>query len=46
MSLEVRDHADDLDTLKKQASQQATEYNRLADEHNRATGALSDKKAD
>lgn len=24
------------DTLKKQASQQSTEYNRLADEHNKA----------
>jgi biopolymer transport protein ExbB/TolQ len=36
----------DFDTLKKQASQQAQEYNRLADEHVKATGAQSDKKFD
>ncbi|KAK1925878.1 putative endoplasmic reticulum protein [Papiliotrema laurentii] len=36
----------DFDTLKKQASQQNAEYNRLADEHNKTTGAVSDKKAD
>ncbi|WVR06511.1 hypothetical protein IAU60_003542 [Kwoniella sp. DSM 27419] len=36
----------DFETLKKQASQQNAEYNRLADEHNRTTGSVSDKKAD
>lgn len=36
----------DFATLKKQASQQAEEYNRLADEHNKSTGAISNKKAD
>jgi len=36
----------DFTTLKKQAGQQATEYNRLADEHNKATGSVSDKKMD
>ncbi|WRT67945.1 uncharacterized protein IL334_004919 [Kwoniella shivajii] len=36
----------DFDTLKKQASQQNAEYNRLADEHNKSTGAVSNKKAD
>lgn len=42
-----RQHADlSPDTLKKQASQQAAEYDRLADEHIIVTGARSDKKAD
>ncbi|KAK8858726.1 hypothetical protein IAR55_002955 [Kwoniella newhampshirensis] len=36
----------DFETLKKQASQQNAEYNRLADEHNKATGNVSNKKAD
>lgn len=36
----------DFDTLKKQANQQASEYNRLADEHIKVTGATSHKKAD
>ncbi|GMK53763.1 hypothetical protein CspeluHIS016_0103490 [Cutaneotrichosporon spelunceum] len=36
----------DFDTLKRQANQQAQEYDRLADEHIKATGAKSDKKAD
>ncbi|WWC62745.1 uncharacterized protein I303_105342 [Kwoniella dejecticola CBS 10117] len=36
----------DFDTLKKQANQQNVEYNRLADEHNKATGSVSNKKAD
>ncbi|RSH87969.1 uncharacterized protein EHS24_000492 [Apiotrichum porosum] len=36
----------DFETLKKQADQQASEYNRLADEHIKATGAFSNKKAD
>ncbi|EKC98285.1 endoplasmic reticulum protein [Trichosporon asahii var. asahii CBS 8904] len=43
----VQSDADrDLSTLKKQANQQAAEYNRLADEHNASTGAVSDKKFD
>ncbi|ADV22056.1 endoplasmic reticulum protein [Cryptococcus gattii E566] len=36
----------DFETLKKQASQQNAEYGRLADEHNKATGVVSDKKSD
>lgn len=36
----------DFATLKKQADQQNKEYNRLADEHNASTGAVSNKKAD
>ncbi|WVF69011.1 hypothetical protein IAT40_003785 [Kwoniella sp. CBS 6097] len=36
----------DFENLKKQASQQNVEYNRLADEHNKATGSVSNKKAD
>lgn len=36
----------DFDTLRKQAAQQAKEYDRLADEHIKATGGPSDKKAD
>ncbi|ORY25962.1 putative endoplasmic reticulum protein [Naematelia encephala] len=36
----------DFETLKKQAGQQNVEYNRLADEHNKASGNVSDKKAD
>jgi hypothetical protein len=35
-----------VETLKLQASQQAAEYNRLADEYNEATGAKSDKRRD
>ncbi|WVQ83052.1 hypothetical protein IAT38_005190 [Cryptococcus sp. DSM 104549] len=45
--LKLSDSKDrDFETLKKQASQQNTEYGRLADEHNRAAGLVSDKKAD
>jgi len=36
----------DFDTLKKQADQQAAEYNRLADKYNAATGSVSDKRRD
>ncbi|KAF8332007.1 B-cell receptor-associated protein 31-like-domain-containing protein [Cantharellus anzutake] len=36
----------DFDTLKKQADQQAAEYNRLADKYNEATGQISDKRVD
>jgi predicted aminopeptidase len=33
-------------TLKKQAAQQAAEFDRLASKYNEATGAVSDKKSD
>ncbi|KAE8538912.1 hypothetical protein D1P53_005280 [Cryptococcus gattii VGV] len=56
LGAEIADHAADMlsngrfscdtETLKKQASQQNAEYGRLADEHNKATGAVSDKKSD
>jgi len=36
----------DFEILKKQAGQQNVEYNRLADEHNKATGSVSDKRKD
>ncbi|EGO03002.1 hypothetical protein SERLA73DRAFT_131448 [Serpula lacrymans var. lacrymans S7.3] len=36
----------DFDTLKKQASQQAAEFDRLASKYNEATGASSNKKSD
>ncbi|KAF8525713.1 B-cell receptor-associated protein 31-like-domain-containing protein [Gautieria morchelliformis] len=36
----------DFETLKKQSSQQAAEYDRLATEFNKATGAVSDKRID
>ncbi|KAK4684590.1 B-cell receptor-associated protein 31, partial [Tremellales sp. Uapishka_1] len=36
----------DFATLQKQAGQQNVEYNRLADEHNKSTGSVSNKKAD
>ncbi|TDL26916.1 B-cell receptor-associated 31-like protein [Rickenella mellea] len=36
----------DYDILKKQANQQAAEYDRLATEHNAAIGAKSDKRVD
>ncbi|KAI6126389.1 endoplasmic reticulum protein [Pisolithus croceorrhizus] len=36
----------DFETLKKQAAQQATEYDRLATEFNKSNGLVSDKKAD
>lgn len=36
----------DFETLKKQAKQQADEYDRLATKYNEATGATSNKKAD
>jgi B-cell receptor-associated protein 31 len=36
----------DAETLKKQAGQNADEYNRLADEYNEKTGAVSDKRKD
>ncbi|ORX37254.1 B-cell receptor-associated protein 31-like-domain-containing protein [Kockovaella imperatae] len=36
----------DFDNLKKQAAQQNAEYNRLADEHAKATGSTSNKKHD
>lgn len=32
--------------LKKQAAQQAAEFDRLASKYNEATGAVSDKKSD
>lgn len=35
-----------IDILKKQAGQQAQEYDRLATEYNKATGAVSDKRKD
>lgn len=35
-----------LETLKKQSSQQAAEYDRLATEYNEVTGAKSDKRVD
>jgi hypothetical protein len=35
-----------LDTLKKQASQQAAEYDRLATQYNKETGKVSDKRVD
>ena len=34
------------DILKKQSSQQAAEYDRLATEYNEATGAISNKRVD
>ncbi|KAH8822679.1 B-cell receptor-associated protein 31-like-domain-containing protein [Flagelloscypha sp. PMI_526] len=43
-SLESKER--DFETLKKQAKQQSVEYNRLADEFNKATGANSNKKSD
>ncbi|KAI6002264.1 B-cell receptor-associated protein 31-like-domain-containing protein [Pisolithus orientalis] len=36
----------DFETLKKQAAQQAAEYDRLATEFNKSNGLVSDKKAD
>ncbi|KIM61834.1 hypothetical protein SCLCIDRAFT_1215653 [Scleroderma citrinum Foug A] len=36
----------DFETLKKQATQQAAEYDRLATEFNKSNGLVSDKKAD
>jgi hypothetical protein len=33
-------------TLKKQASQQADEFDRLATKYNEATGSVSNKRAD
>ncbi|KAG8683955.1 hypothetical protein FRC09_015700 [Ceratobasidium sp. 395] len=36
----------DFDTLKKQAKQQADEYDRLATEFNKSTGQISNKKSD
>ncbi|QRV75115.1 hypothetical protein RhiJN_17832 [Ceratobasidium sp. AG-Ba] len=36
----------DFDTLKKQAKQQADEYDRLATEYNKSTGQVSNKKSD
>ncbi|KAG2078472.1 B-cell receptor-associated 31-like protein [Suillus decipiens] len=36
----------DFATLKKQAAQQAAEFDRLATKYNEATGAVSDKKSD
>jgi len=36
----------DFQTLKKQANQQAAEYNQLADKYNTATGQTSDKRVD
>lgn len=35
-----------LDNLKKQANQQATEYDRLATDYNKLTGSNSNKRAD
>ena len=34
------------DTLKKQANQQAAEYDRLADQYNKETGKISNKRKD
>ena len=39
-------HLLSLETLKKQAAQQAAEYDRLATEFNKSNGLVSDKKAD
>ncbi|KAL5525383.1 YET3 [Sanghuangporus sanghuang] len=36
----------DFDTLKKQSEAQAREYDRLADDYNKATGSISDKRKD
>ncbi|KAG9103104.1 hypothetical protein FRC06_000206 [Ceratobasidium sp. 370] len=36
----------DFETLKKQAQQQAAEYDRLATEYNKSTGQVSNKKSD
>jgi hypothetical protein len=36
----------DFENLKKQAAQQAAEFDRLATKYNEATGAVSDKKSD
>jgi hypothetical protein len=36
----------DFENLKKQAAQQAAEFDRLASKYNEATGAVSDKKSD
>jgi len=36
----------DFDTLKNQVASQATEYNRLADEYNKSTGAQTRGKKD
>ncbi|EDR09641.1 uncharacterized protein LACBIDRAFT_293877 [Laccaria bicolor S238N-H82] len=38
--------AQDFDILKKQASQNSEEYNRLATEYNKATGSVSNKRVD
>ncbi|KAG6911078.1 hypothetical protein DXG01_004593 [Tephrocybe rancida] len=38
--------AKDFETLKKQAAQQAAEFDRLATKYNEATGGVSDKRAD
>ncbi|KAI0052458.1 endoplasmic reticulum protein [Auriscalpium vulgare] len=38
--------ARDFETLKKQASQQAAEYDRLAEQYNKETGKVSDKRVD
>lgn len=35
-----------IETLKKQALQQASEYNRLATKYNEETGSVSDKRKD
>ena len=37
---------EDSEVLKKQADQQAAEYDRLATEYNKATGSVSDKRKD
>jgi B-cell receptor-associated protein 31 len=34
------------ETLKKQAKQQASEYDRLAEQYNKETGKTSDKRRD
>lgn len=38
--------AQDFEILKKQASQNSEEYNRLATEYNKATGSVSNKRVD
>jgi len=43
---EITDLKKQIEILKKQAGQNNTEYNRLADEYNTKTGAVSDKRKD
>jgi len=43
---EITDLKRQIEILKKQAGQNSAEYNRLADEYNTKTGAVSDKRKD